>query len=58
MIKCVIIDDELNAIKALMLELRNFSDRIEVAGKFTQVESAMEFLKNNEVDVVFLDIEN
>lgn len=57
MIKCVIIDDELNAIKALMLELRNFSDRIEVAGKFTQVESALEFLKNNEVDVVFLDIE-
>lgn len=57
MIKCVIIDDELNAIKALMLELRNFSDRVEVLGKFTQAESALDFLKNNDVDVIFLDVE-
>lgn len=57
MIKCIIIDDELNAIKTLMLELRNFSDRIEVVGRFTQAVSAIDFLKNNHVDVVFLDIE-
>lgn len=57
MIKCIIIDDELIAIKTLMLELRNFSDRIEVVGRFTQAVSAIDFLKSSDVDVVFLDIE-
>lgn len=57
MVKCVLIDDEFNAIKALMLELRNFSDRVEIVGQYTQAESALDFLSTNAVDVVFLDIE-
>lgn len=57
MIKAIIVDDEMNAIKALSLELKNFSDRITVKGHFTSASGAIDFLKNNEVDVIFLDME-
>lgn len=57
MITAIIVDDELMAIKGLDLELRNFSDRLEICGRFTSAQNALDYLKNNSVDVVFLDVE-
>lgn len=57
MITAIIVDDEMMAIKGLDLELRNFSDRIEICGKFTSAQNALDFIQNNSVDVVFLDVE-
>lgn len=57
MINSIIVDDEMNAIKALSLELKNFRERISVSGHFTSASGAIDFLKNNETDVVFLDME-
>lgn len=57
MINAIIVDDEMNAIKALSLELKNFRDRISIIGHFSNASGAIEFLKNNEIDVVFLDME-
>lgn len=55
-LKCIIVDDEFMA--------RNFLNRycekhgsIDVLGSFPDSESALEFLKSNEVDVIFLDVE-
>ena len=57
MINAIIVDDEMNAIKALSLELKNFRDRISVNGHFSSAHGAIDFLKKNDVDVVFLDME-
>ena len=57
MITSIIIDDELMAIKGLELELRNFKDRLEVCAKFTSAQNAIDYIQNNPVDVVFLDVE-
>lgn len=57
MIKSIIIDDELNSIRALLFELNEFPSRIEVIEQFTRASKAMLFLKDHKVDVVFLDVE-
>ncbi len=57
MINAIIVDDELMAIKGLQLELRNFGDRVAVVAKFTNAANAIEYLRNEKVDVVFLDVE-
>lgn len=57
MINAIIVDDEMNAIKALSLELKNFSSQVALTGHFTSASGAIDFLKNNDVDVVFLDME-
>jgi len=53
---CIIVDDEPLAraeMKALILEVST----LEVLGSFSNTRVAFEFLANNPVDVVFLDIE-
>ncbi|MFA6701421.1 MAG: LytTR family DNA-binding domain-containing protein [Dysgonamonadaceae bacterium] len=57
MITSIIIDDEINAQKTLFKKLSEFQERISVVAQFSNAESAIEFLKSNIVDVVFLDIE-
>ncbi len=57
MLKAILVDDEPKAIESLLWELENFSDKVEVVGKFTEPERALEFIKNNHIDCVFLDIE-
>ena len=57
MITSIIIDDEINAQKTLFKELQEFRERISVVAKFVNAESAIEYLKSNIIDVVFLDIE-
>ena len=48
MINAIIVDDEMNAIKALSLELKNFREQVSVKGHFTSASGAIDFLKNNQ----------
>lgn len=57
MISCILIDDELSALKGLAYELKNFEDRVEIKAQFSSAENAIEYLKKQSVDLVFLDIE-
>lgn len=57
MISAIIIDDEINAIKAFALELNNFNTQITVIEHFTNALSAIEYLKYHSIDIVFLDME-
>jgi DNA-binding LytR/AlgR family response regulator len=54
-IKCVLVDDEPLAIKVLQNYFANFSD-FEVVGTFNNALEALDFINNNAVDTVFLDI--
>lgn len=56
MIKVIIVDDEQLSIYKMEKLLRN-SGLAAVEGKFTEPLEALEFLKENKVDAVFLDIE-
>jgi len=55
-LRCIIIDDEPVARKIL----REFTEKIpylELQGQFENAMQARDFLQNNEVDLLFLDIE-
>lgn len=54
-IKCVLVDDEPLAVKVLQSYLVNFPD-FEVTGIFYNSIEALDFIKNNTVDIAFLDI--
>lgn len=54
-IKCVLVDDEPLAIKVLQNYFTNFAD-FEIIGTFSNALEALEFINNNSVDAVFLDI--
>jgi len=55
--KVILIDDEKKAIKSLEWELQNFCESVEVLRGFSEASIAISYLKNNQVDCVFLDIE-
>ena len=57
MINAVIVDDEPKAIQSLSWELTNFSDEICILATFSNPENALEFLKHNTPDCLFLDIQ-
>jgi DNA-binding LytR/AlgR family response regulator len=54
--KCILIDDEPLARQGLEKMLQNISS-IELADTFSNALDANDYLKNNEVDLMFLDIE-
>jgi len=54
-IKCVLVDDEPLAIKVLQNYFANFSD-FEIIGTFNNTLEALDFINNNAVDTLFLDI--
>ncbi|MGY0390942.1 LytR/AlgR family response regulator transcription factor [Bizionia sp. KMM 8389] len=56
MIRAVIVDDEQKAIESLSWELTNFSNEVEIIATFTNPEKAINYLKTNTPDCVFLDI--
>lgn len=56
MIKAIIVDDEPPSLDKLE-KLLNNSVLAEVEGKFTGPFAALEFLKENRTDIIFLDIE-
>ena len=57
MIEAVLVDDEEKAIQSLQWELTNFSREIEVVASFTDPFKALEYLRENTPDCIFLDIE-
>lgn len=57
MIEAVLVDDEEKAIQSLQWELTNFSREIKVIASFTDPFEALEYLRENTPDCLFLDIE-
>ncbi|TVZ56294.1 LytTR family two component transcriptional regulator [Lutibacter sp. Hel_I_33_5] len=57
MLKAVIVDDEPKAIQSFSWELSNFNKEIEVVATFSEPEKALLYLKDTEIDCLFLDIE-
>lgn len=55
-IKCLLLDDEPIAIRIIERHLDSFPE-MEIVGRFNFAPSAMSFLRNNEVDLIFSDIE-
>ena len=53
--KCLIIDDEPLAINVIKNHLKQLND-FEIVNTFTNAIEALNFLKNNSVDLIFLDI--
>ncbi len=57
MYKTIIIDDELNCVEVLEILIKqNFQD-LQIVEKFTSSKKALEYLQQNTVDLVFLDIQ-
>ncbi len=54
-VKCLIIDDEPLAINVIKNYLKQFST-IEIVNTFNNAIEGLEFLKSNDVDLIFLDI--
>jgi two-component system LytT family response regulator len=57
MLNAILVDDESKALESLLWELSNFNKYIKVLDTFTKPNEAIEFIKHNQVDCVFLDIE-
>ena len=57
MLTAVIVDDEPKAIQSLNWELSNFDQQIKVVNTFTNPDQALEYLKDNVPDCLFLDIQ-
>ncbi len=55
--KCIIVDDDLNCIKALQGIIDDYIPNITVLGSAQNIKDAVKLIHSNEVDVVFLDIE-
>lgn len=53
---CIIVDDEPLAREEMQAMIRDVS-QIEILGKFSNANTAAQFLKDHEVDIIFLDIE-
>lgn len=57
MIKAVIIDDEKNCVETLLWKIENYCPNVEVLASFNSPEEGLKFLRENETDLLFLDIE-
>lgn len=57
MIKAVIIDDEPHSIDTLKWKLENYCEEVEVVASFDQPAEAVKYLKEQQPDILFLDIE-
>ncbi len=57
MIPTLIIEDEQNAREALKKMLNLTQPKLKIIGEVTRIEEALDFLNNNQVELVFLDIE-
>ncbi len=56
-INAVIIDDEQDSIDTLAWKLDNYCPEVHILEKFTNPLEGLEYLKNHELDLLFLDIE-
>lgn len=56
MYKVIIVDDESLARNRLRSLLSEFSDKIQIVNEFKNANTAFDFIKENQVDIIFLDI--
>lgn len=56
-IKAVLVDDEMDSIGAMLIQLNRHCPRVQVVDSFTSSEEAYGFLKENDIDILFVDIE-
>ena len=54
--RVIIVEDEIHAAEKLQRQLNKISNNIEVLAKIESVESAVNWLKGNDTDLIFLDI--
>lgn len=57
MIKCIIIEDEPQAVTLLKTIVNSKFPNIEILADFDKVSTATEFIKKNKIDFVFLDVQ-
>ena len=57
MIKAVLIDDEMDSIETLSWKLQNYCPEVSIQATFNNPVEGLDYLKNNKVDLLFLDIE-
>ena len=57
MIQAIIIDDELDSVDTLRWKLETYCPDVKIMQSFTDPTKGLEFLKSNEIDLLFLDIE-
>jgi two-component system LytT family response regulator len=57
MIKVVLLDDEVHCTESLEIILQTLNTEVQVIAKFNDPELALEFIKLNKFDILFLDIE-
>ena len=57
LLKVVILDDEPKAVESLKWELTTFCSNVEIVATFTNPLEAQPYLKQHDVDCIFLDIE-
>lgn len=57
MIKAAIIDDEKHSVETLKWKIEQFCDGVRIIATFTDAEEGLAFLQDNNIDLLFLDIE-
>ncbi len=57
MIKCVLVDDERNALEMMEWLLKTYCPQVQIAAMCNTAEEGIEAIKKDQPDVVFLDIE-
>lgn len=57
MIKCIIIEDEPQAVTLLKTIVKNKFPNVEILADFDKVSVAAEYIKKNKIDFVFLDVQ-
>ncbi len=57
MIRAIILDDEPNSVETLQWKIENFTPQVSVVETFSDPVKGLEYLRQNEVDLLFLDIE-
>ncbi len=57
MIKSIIIDDEPDSIDTLKWKLENYCPQVALLASFNDPTKGLDYLKNNDVDLLFLDIQ-
>ncbi|MDX1477546.1 MAG: LytTR family DNA-binding domain-containing protein [Saprospiraceae bacterium] len=57
MIKAVIIDDETHSIETLKWKIEQFCDGVQILATFNDPEEGLAYLKEHDIDLLFLDIE-
>lgn len=57
MLKAIIVDDEVNAVRAMEMILQIFFPNISVLKSFSNSLHAVDFIQENQFDILFLDLD-